>query len=209
MVTFNYQTLNLPQLAKKAFKTVKESNFSTYAQELSWSREYEEKGANFSWADLNRDYSAIELDNSTISDYDDPATECRYDDLLPYQYSFLTTVVKIRKVSSGDRDEDGEVITGSDYWYKGNANDKSYTVYAEIEGKDGARILTNLRVDTSIYPFIEHAFWGTDDAFDCTSSASPVGKKFKVTGYLAMYFEKFQILLCNNHADMHYIEKIA
>lgn len=186
---------------KKAFVSVKESNFSKYAEGLSWSKEYEEKGADFSFADLSKDASPVLLNPNTISSQED---------LGAYQYSFVQTIVKIRKVTVGDRDEDGTAIGDQQvYWYKGNANDSSYTVYAEIAGKDGARILTNLRIDTSLFPFIEPAFWGTSDATDVTSAESPVGKSFKITGYVSKYFDKYQIMLPNNYSDMNYISALA
>ena len=69
-----------------------------------------------------------------------------YDDLAPYHYQFIDTEVTIRSVNASDHDEEGGQ-GGSGYWYKGNENDKSYTVYATINGQGGASILTNLRID--------------------------------------------------------------
>ena len=130
-----------------------------------------------------------------------------YDDLAPYHYQFVETTVTIRSVSSDDHDDEGGT-GGSGYWYKGNANDNSYTVYATMNGKDGAKLLTNLRIDTSLYPFIEAATFGTSVANDLTSENSPVGKSWHVTGYLALYFGKFQILLPNNYESLHYLYKV-
>ena len=48
----------------------------------------------------------------------------------------------------------------------------------------------------------------TQSVFDTTSEKSPVGKSFKVTGYLARYFEKFQIQLGNNYGDYNYLERL-
>ena len=193
---------------KKKFTPLTERSFANYADELKWSSLYEEKGS-VTYADLNKDPSAIALDPTSISSYDDPTTaDILYDDLAPYQYQFIETEVTIRAVDSSDRDEEGST-GGSGYWYKGNANDNSYTVYARIDGKNGDKILTNLRIDTSIYPFIEPASFGTDNAYDLTSANTPVDTKWHVTGYMSLYFGKFQILLPNNYASLNYLYKIS
>ena len=189
---------------KKGFKVIVESNFDKYADELKWSDTYVKNNA-VTYADLNKDPATVRLEPSSVSNYDNPATEdIMYDDLEPYHYQFIDTEVVIRAANTGDKEEDGSASTGG-YWYKGNDNDKSYTVYALIKGKDGANLYTNLRVDNSIYPFIEPAFFGTSNAKDLTSADSPVGKTFHVTGYLALYFQKFQILLPNNDRVHNYI----
>ena len=195
---------------KKAFKTVKESNFSTYMEEYKWAKLYEENGS-LNWSDVKKDITPTRIEPSTISKYDDPTTtDIMYDDLAKYQYQWVETEVVIRSVQAGEQDDDGEVSTiTNEYWYKGNANDNSYTIYAYFNGKDGDKVLTNLRVDTSIYPFIEHTFWGTNDAFDIDGQDSPVGTTWHVTGYMALYYEKFQILLPNNYSDMNYVYKVS
>ncbi len=192
---------------KKGFKVLTTSNFATYAEELKWSNVYEQNGA-VTFDDLTKDPTTIRLEPSTLTTYDDPlTTDIMYDDLAPYQYQFIDTEVTIRSVGSGDKDEEGASVSGS-YWYKGNANDNSYTVYATINGKDDAKILTNLRIDNSLNPFIEAATFGTSNASDLTSENSPVGKTWHVTGYLALYFGKFQILLPNNYAKLHYLYEV-
>ena len=195
---------------KKGFKALTEATFANYAEELKWSQVYEQNGA-VTYADLQKDPKAVRLDPETITDYDDPATkDIMHDDLAPYQYQFVETEVTIRSVNSSDKEEDGTSSSsgGSGYWYKGNANDKSYTVYATINGKDGAALYTNLRIDNSLYPFIEAATFGTSSANDLTSSNSPVGTKWHVTGYMSLYFGKFQILLPNNYAAYNYLYKV-
>ena len=193
---------------KKGFKALTESTFPTYAEELKWSSVYEQNGV-VTYADLAKEPTTVRLDPATISDYDNPATkDVIQDDLLPYQYQFIDTEVTIRSVNSSDKDEDGSSTSSSGYWYKGNANDKSYTIYATINGKDGAKLYTNLRIDNSLYPFIEAATFGTSNANDLTSGNSPVGTTWHVTGYMALYFGKFQILLPNNYAAYNYIYKV-
>ena len=193
---------------KKGFKVLTTKNFDTYAEELKWSDVYEKNGK-VEFADLEKNPTTVRLEPSEFTTRDDPNTpNIMYDDLAPYHYQFIDTEVTIRSVSSGDQDEEGAALSGS-YWYKGNANDNSYTVYATINGKDGAKILTNLRIDNSLNPFIEAATFGTSDASDLSSANSPVGKKWHVTGYLALYFGKFQILLPNNYAKLHYLYKVS
>ena len=193
---------------KKGFRVLNETSFANYAEELKWSQLYETKGS-VTYADLNTDPKAVRLEPSEISDYDDPKTpDIMHDDLAPYHYQFVETEVTIRSVNSSDKDEDGTSSGSGGYWYKGNANDKSYTVYATINGKDGAKLYTNLRIDNSLYPFVEAATFGTDKANDLTSSDSPVGTTWHVTGYMALYFGKFQILLPNNYASLNYLYQL-
>lgn len=193
---------------KKGFKAITEANFSKYAEEFKWSDKYEQTGS-IAYADLIKNPASVRVDPESLTDYDDPATQdIMYDDLEKYHYQFIDTEVVIRSVGSGDVDEEGHSISGS-YWYKGNANDNSYTVYATIIGKDGARLLTNLRIDTSLVPFVEAATFGTKDPNDLTSENSPVGKTFHVTGYMAVYFNKYQILLPNNYSSYNYLYKVT
>ena len=194
---------------KKGFKVLNETTFPNYAEEMKWSDVYEQNGS-VTFADLQKNPKAIVLDPETVSDYDDPETEdIIHDDLAPYHYQFVETEVTIRSVNSSDKDEDGTSSSSGGYWYKGNANDKSYTIYATINGKDGAKLYTNLRVDNSIVPFIQAATFGTSNANDLTSENSPVGTKWHVTGYMALYFGKFQILLPNNYPAYNYLYKVS
>ena len=193
---------------KKGFKALNESTFANYAEELKWSSVYEQNGT-VTYADLNKEPKTVRLDPATISDYDDPkTTDILHDDLAPYQYQFVDTEVTIRSVNSSDKEEDGSSSGTGGYWYKGNANDKSYTVYATINGKDGAKLYTNLRIDNSLFPFVEAATFGTSNASDLTGPNSPVNTKWHVTGYMALYFGKFQILLPNNYELLNYLHEV-
>ena len=193
---------------KKGFKALTADNFANYAEELKWSDVYEKNGT-VTYADLSKDPKAVRLEPSKLTTYDDPKTEdISYDDLAPYHYQFVETEVTIRSVDPSDKDEDGTSSASSGYWYKGNANDKSYTIYATINGKDGAKLNTNLRIDNSLYPFVEAATFGTSNANDLTSANSPVGKTWHVTGYMALYFGKFQILLPNNYESLNYLYEL-
>lgn len=193
---------------KKGFKVIVEKNFATYVEELKWSDLYQKNGT-LTYADLNKDTAPITINPENITNVNLPETpDIEYDDLAPFQFQFIETEVTIRSVNASDKEEDG-ASGGSGYWYKGNANDNSYTVYATIIGKDGAKLYTNLRIDTSIYPFIEPATFGTSKAADLTSENSPVGTTWHVTGYFALYFGRFQILLPNNYPAYHYLYKVS
>ena len=174
---------------KKKIEMVTESNFSKFANEYSWSNIAQTRAVTY--ADLNKDITAQFIDPQT-------ATK---EVLDAHQYHFISTNAVIRSVSPADRDEEGNVIGATNpYWYKGNANDNSYTVYAKV-----GDIVVNLRVDTSISPFIEHAFFGTGDAYNVSGEGTPVGKTFYVTGYLAKYYDNYQLLLPNNYPTYNYI----
>ncbi len=199
--------LKTSSTGKTAFRILTETNFDTYKESLKWSHKYQ--SGELTYADLNKDITPVSIDGSTI----DPANrtdECYYTDLLNYQYNWVKVDVTIRAVSTSTDDDQESVMqrkaSGEQYWYKQGTDTKAYTVYAYITGKDGAKILTNLRIDATLSPYISPARFGTDDAFDVNSSESPVGKTFTVTGYLARYFEKFQIQLGNNYANYNYIQ---
>ena len=194
---------------KKGFKVLTEKNFATYVEEFKWSDLYQKSGS-VSYADLNKDIAPLTINPENITNANLPETpDIEYDDLAPFQFQFVETTVTIRAVNSSDKEDDGTSGGSGGYWYKGNANDNSYTVYATIIGKDGVKLYTNLRIDTSIYPFVEAATFGTSNASDLTSANSPVGTTWHVTGYMALYFGRFQILLPNNYASYHYLYKVT
>lgn len=174
---------------KKKIEMITESNFSKFSNEYSWSNIAQ--NGDVTYDDLNKDATAQSINPEGVSK----------DVLDSYQYHFVSTTVTIRSVSQFDYDDDGKrVDTSEPYWYKGNANDNSYTVYAKI-----GNVVCNLRVDTSISPFIEHAFFGTANAYNVDGDGSPVGKEFYVTGYLAKYYDNYQLLLPNNYPSYNYI----
>ena len=177
---------------KKKIEMITENNFSKFANEFNWSNIAQNRAVTY--ADLNKDASAQTIDAQT-------ATK---EILDANQYHFISTTVTIRSVSQFDYDEDGSKVNSTDpYWFKGNANDNSYTVYANL-----GSLVVNLRVDTSISPFIEHAFFGTADAYNVSGEGSPVGKTFFVTGYLAKYYDNYQLLLPNNYPSYNYIHVV-
>ena len=107
-------------------------------------------------------------------------------------------------------DQEGQGQSGNDkYWFNPTADSTSYTVYAYFVGKDDAKIYTNIRIDTSISPFVNKNYWGTSDRYDVSSANSPVGKTWKVTGYFVRYYNKFQVQLANNYPGYNYLQPVT
>ena len=199
-----------------------QESFEKNIDSFKWSAKYQNDELLYSDLILNTD--SVELPADQIRDYG--TDECRYTDLLAYQYEWITVTVTIRAVSTGDDDDreenairrsSGKSAANEKYWAKIGTDGKSCTVYAYITGKDGTQILTNLRIDQYLNPYVSPSFfygngaeesYTTQSVFDTTSEKSPVGKSFKVTGYLARYFEKFQIQLGNNYGEYNYLERL-
>ena len=154
--------------------------------------------------------SVVRIDTSSI-DKNNSSEDCAYTDLLPYIGQWVTLDMTVRAVSqSEDDDQDrSRVVAGEKYWYNPTANSTSYTVYAYFEGKNGDKIMTNIRIDTSINPFVQTSYWGTSDRYDCTSANSPVGKTWTVTGYFVRYYNKFQVQLANNYSGYNYLVPLS
>ena len=197
------------------FETQKFSNGTTAKDCLSWSHEYHQKGEDLAFTDLVTDVDSIAIDRSKIST-ENGNEDCLYPDLLVYQYQWVDTEIEIRSVSSGDDDDEdgGSLRAGTEYWAKFGSDGKACTIYAKMLVKDDKYAYVNLRVDATLTPYVGPArFWKGDSEsydkdtsiFDCDSASSPVGHKFHVTGYLARYFNKFQIQLGNNYAGYNYI----
>lgn len=191
----------------QAFKVIVPDNFAKYKEELKWSHVYNEK-KDIAYEDLSKDITPIAIDGSTI-DKNHSSTDCQYEDLLPYIGQWVQLNMTVRSVTEQDDDDQessgGSSGSGSSYWYNPTANSTSYTVYAYFLGKDDAKIYTNIRIDTSISPFVNKPYWGTDDRYDCSSANSPVGKTWRVTGYLVRYYNKFQVQLGNNYQGYNYL----
>ncbi|MCH5172363.1 MAG: thermonuclease family protein [Erysipelotrichales bacterium] len=118
--------------------------------------------------------------------------DTRYGDFEKYAYEFVKTRVTIRTIESGDYDEDGNLIEGTEFtgYYKQDDN-RNYTCYGNSQAyyhsnTYGDQWLTlNLRVDGSAYPRIEPEFFQVGHTYECY-------------GYLAPYFDKYQLMLFNN-----------
>ena len=193
----------------QAFKVIVPDNFAKYKDELKWSHLYNED-PNIEYDDLNKSIEPIAIDTANI-DKTHTSEDCAYTDLLPYIGQWVRLNMTVRAVSqSEDDDQDrSRVAAGEKYWYNPTANSTSYTVYAYFEGKNGDKIMTNIRIDTSINPFVQTSYWGTADRYDCTSTNSPVGKTWTVTGYFVRYYNKFQVQLANNYSGYNYLVPLS
>lgn len=194
----------------QAFKVIVPDNFAKYKEELKWSHLYNEK-QDLEYTDLLNDTAPIVIDGNTI-DRTHSSEDCQYEDLLPYIGQWVQLTMTVRAVTPAEDDDDenaGQSTSENSYWYNPTANSTSYTVYAYFLGKDDAKIYTNIRIDTSISPFVNKPYWGTDDRYDVNSEKSPVGKSWKVTGYFVRYYDKFQIQLANNYQGYNYLIPLA
>ena len=194
----------------QAFKVIVPSNFEKYKEELKWSHIYNEK-KDIEYTDLSTSIAPVSIDTNTI-DRTHSSEDCQYEDLLPYTGQWVQLNMTVRSVTPATDDDDessGGSSSETAYWYNPTANSTSYTVYAYIVGKDNAKIYINIRIDTSISPFVNKPYWGTDDRYDVSSANSPVGKTWKVTGYFVRYYNKFQVQLANNYQGYNYLVPLA
>lgn len=200
------------------FDTQKFSNGTTARDCLKWSYAYNQKGEDLKFSDLSLATNSIGLDREHLSTKGG-TEDCLYPDLLAYQYQWIDTEVEIRYVTNSEDDEPEGLHVPSrgynpnNYWAKFGTDGKSCTIYAKIALSDGDAYV-NLRVDGTLNPYPGPArFWKGDSEsydketsiFDIDSANSPVGHKFHVTGYMARYFNKFQIQLGNNYPGYSYI----
>lgn len=193
----------------QAFKIIVPDNFDKYKEELKWSHLYNEK-QDIEYTDLSTSIAPITIDGNTI-DRTHSSDECQYEDLLPYIGQWVQLNMTVRAVSPAEDDDDeSQGGSGSSkYWFNPTADSTSYTVYAYFVGKDDAKIYTNIRIDTTINPFVNKAYWGTSDRYDVSSANSPVGKTWKVTGYFVRYYNKFQVQLANNYPGYNYLQPVT
>ena len=196
---------------KKAFKILSASNFDTYKESFSWSHVYNTKGS-VAYTDLATSVDPVSVPTSTI-DPEHSSAECAFLDLLPYSGQWVTLDLTVRKVTQHEDTDPGQKTSrAGGYWYNPTANSNAYTVYAYFTGKDGAKIYTNIRIDTSLSPFVSTSYWSngvTIPQTDIDGPNTPVGHTWRVTGYLVRYFEKFQVQLGNNYQSYNYLVKLS
>lgn len=106
---------------------------------------------------------------------------------------FIETVVTIRNIEQGDRDPDGNIISGTEYqsYYRKDEKKGHMTVYARLN----SGLVFNLRVDGSTSPFPDETLF-------------EVGKSYRVKGYMIPYFDNYQMMMFNNVAAYNYITPI-
>ena len=135
------------------------------------------------------DISAYDMDASTFNSYEDFA---------PYSGYVVSARVTIRYVTPYTDDENEEGTgTGEEYYYKKDDNN-NMTVYGVSDGMDleSKPLYLNLRVSGECYPYPSHTLFQVDHTY-------------LITGYLAAYFERYQIQLFNNTPGSGYITDVT
>jgi hypothetical protein len=116
------------------------------------------------------DYSPFDLTNASITSREQFA---------PYNGFFVRTRVVIRpRPTSPDDDITGDVTLG-DYFRK-DAND-NMTIYSYYVGTE---VSFNLRIDGRMFPYVRETNFA-------------IGQVYELTGYVAPYFENYQLQLVN------------
>lgn len=131
------------------------------------------------------DMSLVELDETTVAGITD------YSQLSDYAYKIVKTRITTRSVTVDDKDEDGNVVgSGFQGFIKKSdetSNHSAYTVYGSLKAGKTFPVC-NIRVDASQNPYISpdgDTIWKLDHTYECI-------------GYLAPYFDKYQLQLLNN-----------
>ena len=119
---------------------------------------------------MNDDYAPFDLTNATIE---------FPNSFLPYNGFFVRTRITIRaRPVNPDDDLSGNVTVGEFHRKDANNNMTIYSYYA------GTEVSFNLRVDGRMFPYVSE-----------TSFA--LGQSYEVSGYVAPYFDNFQLQLVN------------
>lgn len=130
------------------------------------------------------DLNPYEMDTADTTKFD---ASKKYAAFAPYEGKFVKTKVTVRMIQSGDMDDDGQIIPGTEFnnYFKEDAN-HNYTCYGNSQAKNGNNYLVlNLRVDGTQYPRINPDFFQPGHTYECY-------------GYLSPYFDKYQLMLFNN-----------
>ena len=99
----------------------------------------------------------------------------------PYNGYYAKVNVTIREVTFEGDDGGSEYTTGA-YWRKDDRN--NMTIYAYFEA---TTVSCNLRIDGGMFPYVNY------DWFE-------LGKTFEVSGYIAKFFDNYQLQLLNGVA---------
>lgn len=130
-----------------------------------------------SYSDYPHDIAPYDMDSSAFTDYSDFAA---------YQSFHIKTTITIRTVTIDEDPDEGTI--GEESYYKKD-DSKNMTIYAWSQASG---LTLNLRVDGTCNPYPSETLF-------------EVGKSYLVVGYLAAYFEKYQLMLYNNDPEMGYI----
>jgi len=132
------------------------------------------------------DTSAYEMDADGFANYTDFA---------PYSGFVVSTLVTIRYVTATEDDETEEGAgAGEQYYYKKDEAN-NMTVYG-VSSATGEPLYLNLRVSGECYPYPNYTLF-------------TVGHTYRVVGYLAAYFERYQVQLFNNTPGRNYIVDVT
>ncbi len=119
---------------------------------------------------MTADVEAYDISDATITN---PSN------FAPFNGFFISAVVTIRsRPTSPDDDLTGDVTLG-DYFRKDSNN--NMTIYSYFVGTE---VSFNLRVDGRMFPYV-------------SENRFALGQTYRVSGYLAPYFDNFQIQLHN------------
>ena len=131
------------------------------------------------------DTSAYEMDSAAFD---------TYQDFAPFSGYVISTRVTIRLVTPSSDDEVDEGSgTGEEYYFKKD-DSNNMTIYGKSDGLDSESkpLYMNLRVSGDCYPYPSETLF-------------TVGHTYLVVGYLAAYFERYQVQLFNNTPGRNYI----
>ncbi len=103
-------------------------------------------------------------------------------DFAPFNGFYVSVIVTIRAVSLAPGEEEDSGYTRGDFWRKDSNN--NMTIYAYFAG---TQISFNLRVDGRMFPYVY------EFEFD-------LGVDYNVSGYVAPFFENYQLQLMNGVA---------
>ncbi|MFA5481424.1 MAG: thermonuclease family protein [Bacilli bacterium] len=118
-----------------------------------------------------------------------------YQDFAPYSGYVVSARVTIRYVTPAEDDEIEEGSgAGEQYYYKKD-DSNNMTVYG-VSSATGEPLYLNLRVSGQCYPYPNESIF-------------TVGHTYLVVGYLASYFERYQIQLFNNTPGSNYITDVT
>ena len=120
------------------------------------------------------------------------------ENLEAYAGQYCQADIEIRNVKNGEYDDDGNLIAIDEnqpekYYTQSEKSPYSVTVYGRIKG---TKTICNIRIDGNCYP-------------KPTPEEFAVGSTYRIKGYMAKYFENYQIQTFNNIGKYGYITKLA
>ena len=179
----------------KHCKSITSDNFDEYKEEFKWSHKYAvDKSVAFN--DLSKDVNPITNIASNI-DSNNVASST-----LPYIGQWVQL--------------DLEICTGFEpnttnicWWYYENYTSSTYFIYSKFIGKNGEEIRCNMYFYNGISVLKLDEYWGTKDKYDVNGTDSPVGHKWRITGFLSYNDQEIQLEIGSIFPEYNYIEKLS